>query len=154
MNEANVSLRSETDIVIIKKMAVKRNYWSGAHTKHRMLYHIVWIPKYRKRSLIGEIAQRIKELIEECAEVNQWRIDELSVQKDHVHILIQLRPDISVSKVVQLLKGSTSYQIRKEYPKLKEFYLGTTKSFWSDGFFVETVGQINEAKIKEYIQNQ
>ena len=135
-------------------MAFKRNYWSGAHTRHRMMYHIVWIPKYRKRTLIGEIALRITELIKECAEVNGWRIDELNVQKDHVHMLIQLRPDVSVSRVVQLFKGSSSHAIRKEYPKLKEFYLGTTKSFWSDGFFVETVGQINEAKIKEYIQNQ
>ena len=119
-----------------------------------MLYHIVWIPKYRKRVLGGEIALRIKELLQECADVNRWKIEELSVQKDHVHLLIQLRPDMSVSKVVQLLKGSSSHAIRTEFPKLKEFYLGTTKSFWGDGFFVETVGQVNESKIREYIQNQ
>ena len=119
-----------------------------------MLYHIVWIPKYRKRILSGEIANRIRELLEECSEVNRWRIEELNVQKDHVHLLIQLRPDMSVSKVVQLLKGSSSHAIRKEFPALKEFYLGTSKSFWNDGFFVETVGQVNESKIREYIQNQ
>ena len=136
-------------------MIKKSKYWSGAHTKHRMLFHIVWIPKYRKRILSGAIAARLKELIEECAEVNRWRIDELNIQRDHVHMLIQLRPDISVSKVVQLFKGKSSYVIRKEFPDLKEFYWGrASDSFWSDGFFVETVGQINESKIKEYIQNQ
>ena len=136
-------------------MRSKGKYWSGAHTKHRMLYHIVWIPKYRKRVLKGEIADRIKELLEECATVNRWEIDELSVRVDHVHMLIQLRPDISVRKVVQLFKGKSSYIIRKEFPDLKEFYWGgSSSSFWSYGFFVETVGQVNEAKIKEYIQSQ
>ena len=136
-------------------MVMKQSkYWSGAHTKHRMLYHIVWIPKYRKRILDGKIAKRIKELLEECAEVNRWRIDELNIQKDHVHMLIQLKPDISVSRAVQLLKGKSSYIIRKEFPRLEEFYWGKADSFWCDGFFVETVGQINENQIKEYVRNQ
>ena len=135
-------------------MSKKNKYWTGAHTKHRMLYHIVWIPKYRKRILKDAIARRIKELLVECAEVNRWRIDELSIQPDHIHMLIQLKPDISVSKVVQLFKGKSSYIIRKEFPKLEEFYWGRAASFWCDGFFVETVGQVNEAKIKEYIRNQ
>jgi putative transposase len=135
-------------------MAQKDKYWTGAHTKHRMLYHIVWIPKYRKRILEGAIAKRIKELLMECAEVNRWRIDELNIQRDHVHMLVQLRPDVSVSSVVQKFKGRSSYLIRKEFPSLVEFYWGKPDSFWGDGFFVETVGQINESKIKEYIQNQ
>jgi putative transposase len=135
-------------------MKRKSKYWSGAHTKHKMLYHIVWIPKYRKRVLVGSIANRIKELIEECAEVNRWRIDELNIQQDHVHMLIQLRPDLSVSKIIQLFKGKSSYIIRKEFPELKEFYWGKADSFWCDGFFVETVGRVNEDKIKEYIQSQ
>ena len=135
-------------------MRSKGKHWSGAHTKHRMLYHIVWIPKYCKRILDEAIAERIKELLEECADVNRWKIDELSIQPDHIHMLIQLRPDISVSKVVQLFKGKSSYVIRKEFPDLKEFYWGRAKSFWGDGFFVETVGQVSETKIKEYIQSQ
>lgn len=135
-------------------MKQAKQYWTGAHTKHRMKYHIVWIPKYRKRRLEGAIAKRIKELIEECAEVNNWKIDELNIQKDHVHLLIQLRPDISVSKVIQLIKGKSSFVIRKEFPKLKEFFWGKASSFWADGYFVETVGQVNEQVIIEYIRNQ
>lgn len=135
-------------------MIREKKYWTGAHTKHRMLYHIVWIPKYRKRVLKNEIARRIKELLEECAEVNRWAIKELNVQQDHVHMLIQLRPDVSVSKVVQLFKGKSSYKIRKEFPELEEFYWGKAESFWCDGFFVETVGQISEERIQDYIRNQ
>ena len=135
-------------------MGIVKKYWVGAHTKHRMLYHIVWIPKYRKRRLEGEIANRIQELLEECAEVNGWKINEINVQKDHIHLLMQLKPDISVSKVIQLMKGKSSFVIRKEFPKLKEFFWGKSNSFWSDGYFVETVGQVNEETIKQYIHNQ
>ena len=127
-------------------------YWKGAHTRHRVMYHIVWIPKYRKRILKGAIARRIHELVQECSDVNRWRVDEINIQPDHVHILIQLRPDVSISRAVQLIKAKSSRIIRKEFPFLEEFYWGT--SFWSEGFFVETVGQVNENAIKEYIKNQ
>ena len=116
------------------------------------MYHIVWIPKYRKRVLKGAIATRIEELVQECADVNRWRVDEINIQPDHVQILIQLRPDVSISKAVQLIKGKSSRIIRKEFPSLEEFYWGN--SFWSEIFFVETVGQINESAIKQYIKNQ
>ena len=127
-------------------------YWVGAHTKHRVMYHIVWLPKYRKRVLKGFLARRIQELLGECAEINRWEIKELSIQPDHVHMLVQLKPDISVSKAVQLFKGKTSRIIRKEFPELAEFYWGD--SFWADGFFVETIGQVSIDKIKDYIKNQ
>lgn len=127
-------------------------YWTGAHTKHRIMFHIVWLPKYRKRVLKGAIAKRIEELLRECAEVNDWHMEEINIQPDHVHMLIQLKPSISVSKAVQLFKGKSSRIIRKEFAGLQEFYWGD--SFWGDGFFVESVGQKSEEKIKNYIQNQ
>ena len=127
-------------------------YWTGAHTKHRMLYHIVWIPKYRKRILKGKLAARIQVLLFECADMNRWNIEELNIQVDHVHMVAQLRPDISVNKVVQLFKGSSSRIVRLEFPELEEFYWG--KSFWCDGYFVETVGEVSLEKIKDYVRNQ
>ena len=128
------------------------NYWTGAHTKHRLMYHLVWIPKYRKRVLQGNIAKRIEELLYQCAEVNGWRIDELRIQPDHIHMLVQLKPNISLSKAVQLFKGGSSRIIRTEHPELEEFLWGD--SFWADGYFAETAGQVNIEKIKTYIQNQ
>ena len=119
-----------------------------------MLFHIVWIPKYRKRVLEGAVAERIRELLIECAEVNDWKVEELNVQKDHVHLLIRLRPIDSVSDAVWRMKGKSSCLIRREFPKLAEFRWGRADSFWADGYFVETVGQVNEARIREYIVNQ
>ncbi len=127
-------------------------YWTGAHTKHRHMYHIVWIPKYRKRILKGPIAKRIEELLRECADINRWKIHELSIQADHVHMLVQLRPNVSVSRAVQLFKGGSSKVIREEFPDLREFLWGD--SFWADGYFSETIGQVNVSVIREYINNQ
>ena len=127
-------------------------YLAGAHTKHRVMYHIVWLPKYRRRVLRGAIAERIKELLQECADVNRWRIDELNIQPDHIHLIVQLRPDISVSRAVQLFKGKSSRLIRQEFSQLSEFRWGS--SFWSDGFFVETVGKVDLEKIKSYVREQ
>lgn len=127
-------------------------YWHGSQTKHRLMYHLVWIPKYRKRVLKGAIAERIKDLLYECADLQRWKIEELNIQPDHVHMLVQMNPNVSVSRMVQLFKGMTSKVVREEFPELKEFLWG--KSFWSDGYFAETSGQINEDRIREYIQNQ
>ena len=127
-------------------------YWYGLQTKHRLMYHLVWIPKYRKRVLKDKIAERLDELLRECADLNRWKIEELNIQTDHVHMLIQMNPNVSVSKMVQLFKGMTSKVIRQEFPELKEFLWGT--SFWSDGYFAETSGQVSEHRIREYIQNQ
>ena len=127
-------------------------YWTGSHTKLRLMVHIVWIPKYRHRVLKGELAKRIKELIFECADANRWKVEELNIQQDHVHLLLQFRPDVSVSSMVHKLKGKSRRIIRSEFPELKEFFGGT--SFWADGFFAETSGQCSESAILAYIQNQ
>ena len=127
-------------------------YWKGSHTKHRLMVHLVWIPKYRKRILKGELAKRLNELLQLCAEVNGWNIDEVSIQPDHVHLVVQFVPTISVSKMVQLFKGRSSRALRKEFPELEEFYWGD--SFWGDGYFAETVGICNLETIRKYIKNQ
>jgi len=130
----------------------RQEYWTGSHTKHRLKYHIVWIPKYRKRVLRGKLAQRLKELINQSAEINSWKIEELKIMNDHVHLLIQLAPTKSLSYIIQLLKGRTSKKIREEFPELEEFLWGD--SLWADGYFAETVGIAQEDMIRRYIREQ
>jgi len=148
-------VKSEVFLQVANKNGIlseMKKYWSGSHTKHRLMYHLVWIPKYRKRILRGAVASRIDELLRQCAEINEWNIDELNIQPDHVHMLVQLKPNISISKAVQIFKGGSSRVIRAEFPELEEFLWGD--SFWSDGYFVETVGKCDEEVIKKYVQNQ
>ena len=128
-------------------------YWHGAHTTHRNMYHLVWVPKYRKKILEGVVKERLEELFRTIAEVNEWEIQELNIQLDHVHIMIQIPPNITVATVVQRLKGASSHIIRKELPTIVKKYLWG-KDFWADGYFCETSGSLSEDKLRMYIQNQ
>jgi putative transposase len=127
-------------------------HWSGAHTRHRLRYHLVWIPKYRKRVLTGQVAVRLDALLRQACEVNDWEAHELSIQPDHIHLLLQIHPRESVSKVMQRLKGGTSKVLRAEFPELEEFLWGD--QFWADGYFAETVGTVEEDVVRKYIRNQ
>ncbi len=127
-------------------------YWSGGHTKHRLLYHLVFIPKYRRRVLEGELAARVRSLFELACDVNDWQIHELGIQPDHLHLLIQVHPRESVSSVVKCLKGGSSRVLRSEFPDLEEFLW--SRAFWSEGFFAETVGQHEEKVVRRYIRKQ
>lgn len=127
-------------------------YWIGSQTKHKLQFHIVWIPKYRKRVLRGKIAIRLKRLLYEACKINQWWISELNIQEDHIHIVIQIHAKDSVSEVVKILKGGTSRVIRKEFPGLEEFLWGD--QFWANGYFAESVGQVNEEIVRKYIRDQ
>jgi putative transposase len=84
--------------------------------------------------------------------MNKWWISELSIEEDHVHIIIQTKPSDSLAEVVQRLKGGTSRVIRKECPELEEFLWGD--SFWADGYFAETVGNVDEDVVRRYIKEQ
>ncbi len=84
--------------------------------------------------------------------MNKWWISELSIQEDHVHLIIQTTPKDSVAEVAQRLKGGTSRVIRKEYPELEEFLWGD--SLWADGYFAETVGKVDEDVVRRYIREQ
>jgi putative transposase len=128
------------------------HYWSGSHTRHRILLHIVFCPKYRRRVLEGALASRLGELFAQCCEVNRWLVHELNVQPDHLHLLLQVSPSDRVSVVVQCLKGGSSRALRIEFPDLEEFLWG--KSFWSVGYFCESVGYRDEEAVRRYIKEQ
>ena len=128
-------------------------YKNGASTKHRLLVHLVFCPKYHRRVLQGKVARRLVCLFKECCVMNDWQIKEINIQKTHVHLLIQINPRDSISHVMHYLKGGSSRVIRKEYGnELEEFLWGD--SFWSDGYFAESVGKVNELIITSYIKNQ
>jgi putative transposase len=102
--------------------------------------------------LQGKIALRLKRLMYEACKMNGWWISEMSIQEDHVHLVVQVPPQMSVAEVVQIFKGGTSRILRKEFPEMEEFLWG--ESFWADGYFAETVGKVDEEVVKKYIRQQ
>ncbi len=127
-------------------------YWTSAHTLHRLRFHLVWIPKYRRRVLDGPVAARLTQLLRQACEARSWRLHELNVQPDHVHLLLQIEPTDCLSDVLGALKGGTSRLLRQEFSDLTEFLWGG--SLWGDGYFAETVGQAEEAVVRAYIRDQ
>ena len=130
----------------------KSRYWSGAHTRHRLLVHLVWIPKYRRRVLQKNVVARLEALLQQAAEVNRWQVHELAIQPDHIHLLLQIHPRQSIASVVKTLKEGTSRVLRSDFPELEEFLWGD--SFWADGYFAETIGRVNEEVVSDYIRRQ
>ena len=125
---------------------------STCNATYDIQYHFVWIPKYRKRVLKDGIKSRLEQLFNQCAEINQFEILELSIQPDHVHLLLSAKPRYSPSEIMRLIKGGSSRIVRQEHPELEEFLWGD--SFWADGYFVSTHSTVTEDIIKDYIRNQ
>ena len=127
-------------------------YWAGAHTTHKLRYHLVLVPKYRKRVLRGAVAARLEVLIRQACSVKGWEPEELAIQPDHAHLLIQVQPRFSVMQIMKILKGGTSRVLRREFPDLEEYLWGD--SFWAEGYFAATVGVVEGSVVSAYIQNQ
>jgi putative transposase len=133
-------------------MKQHQHHYHGPHSRYRLQFHLVWIPKYRKRVMIGEVATSVRKLFYDCAQMNDWWITRLAVMPDHVHMLIELPPTVSVSQAVKIFKGGSSRALRQMHPELDEWLWGN--SFWAVGYFAESVGRVTENAIKLYIENQ
>jgi putative transposase len=124
---------------------------STSHAVYEAKYHLVWCPKYRKKVLVGEVRERVKQLFHIIAEQFDFEIDRCEVAEDHIHILLSFPPRYSIAKVVGIIKGISSSKVFEEYPKLKEKLWGG--HLWEQGYFVRTVGeQVTDGVIRRYIE--
>ena len=124
----------------------------SAHGAHHHQYHLVWIPKYRRRVLKGELKEFVAKRLPEIHEFHPAvEVQEVSIQVDHVHVVAVIPPKYTVSGIVGKIKGNTSREIRQRFPEIKQVYW--RHEFWSPGFFSSTVG-IDEAAIRRYVEFQ
>jgi putative transposase len=121
------------------------------HTKWECKYHVVWIPKYRKKTLYIQLRRYLGELMKDLAAQKECRILEGHLVSDHVHILISIPPKYSVSQVVGFIKGKSAIAIARNYMGRKKNFTG--QSFWARGYYVSTVGK-DEGAVREYIKHQ
>ena len=124
---------------------------SLAHTKYNCKYHIVFAPKYRRKIFYGANREEIGKILRELCSWKQVKIIEAEVCPDHIHMLVRIPPNISVSSFMGYLKGKSSLMIFDRHANLKYKY--GNRKFWCRGYFVDTVGK-NAKKIEEYIRNQ
>jgi putative transposase len=127
-------------------------YRRSAHTVYALHYHFVFIPKYRKPVLRGEIALRVRELIRQICTRHDVEILRGHVRPDHVHLLLSVPPSMAPSRVMQLIKGKTSHKLLQEFRTLRKTYWG--RHFWARGYFVATSGNVTDEMLKRYIEMQ
>jgi len=126
------------------------NYKTNNNVVYSCKYHVVWCPKYRRKVLVGEIAERLRELIVEKCLAIKVDIIEMEIMPDHVHLLVEVDPQFGINKAIRSIKGFSSHTLRKEFKEL------TTRlpTLWTNSYFVSTVGGAPLAVIKRYIENQ
>ena len=124
---------------------------SLAHTKWNCKYHIVFAPKHRRKEIYGEKKQEISEILRQLCEWKGVRIVEAHACVDHIHMLVEIPPKMSVSSFVWVLKCKSSLMIFEKFANLKYKYVN--RHFWCMGFYVDTVGK-NKKAIEDYIRNQ
>jgi len=129
-----------------------QNYRKTSHTTYDCKYHIVWITKYRKKVLGGLVGERVRELIREICKKNNVEILKGHVSRDHVHLFVSVPPHLSISKLLQYLKGKSSYKLMQENKQISKQFWG--RHIWARGYFVATSGNITDEVIMEYINNQ
>ena len=128
------------------------NYRVGPHTRYSINYHFVWVVKYRKAALRGEVAKRVREVTIEVCKANDIEILGGHVSKDHVHLFVSAPPHLSPSKIMQYVKGKTSRKLMMEFDHIQKTFWG--RHMWARGYFVATSGNVTDDVILEYIRLQ
>lgn len=129
-----------------------KDYKTTWHAIYDCKYHIVWVTKYRYSVLKWEVWERTRQIIREIARKYDMKIYAWAVNRDHIHLLISIPPNLSVSKAVQYLKWTSSYKIQRIYPELKKKY--RWRHLWARWYWVASSGNVTDEMRKNYIDNQ
>jgi putative transposase len=129
-----------------------RSYRKNSHSKHDLKVHLIWIPKYRKRVLVGKVAERVRDVLRQVSMEHEIHIISGKVASDHVHMFISYRPQQAISKLVQYLKGTSSRILLQEFTHLQKQFWG--RHFWARGYMAISSGNITDEMIQEYIDEQ
>ena len=121
------------------------------HTRWECKYHVVFIPKYRRKLMYGSIRQELGPIIRELAQQKESQVEEGHLMADHVHIMLSVPPKYSVSGVVGYIKGKSAIAIARRFMDRKKNFVGL--NFWARGYYVSTVGR-DEAQVRAYIREQ
>ncbi len=127
-----------------------KGFKSNNNLVYSCKYHVVWCPKYRRKVLVDDVAERLKDILRQVCEERESEILELQVMPDHIHLLVECDPQFGIHRLIKLCKRRSSYLLRKEFPQLKK----RLPSLWTNAYFVSTVGGAPLAVIKQYIENQ
>lgn len=123
--------------------------------KYLLQYHVIFVCKYRKELLNSiNISDAVKALSLEVCNRHGIVIRYMETDRDHIHYMLELEPDMSVSKAVNLMKSYTTYHLWKSFVRSLSSHYWKERTFWTDGYFACSVGRVSEEMLREYIENQ
>ena len=124
---------------------------SLTHTRWKCQYHIVFIPKYRRKVMYGKVRADVREIIKTLCRYKKVEIIEGAVCVDHIHLCVSIPPKIAISEFMGYLKGKSALMIFDKHPELGNKF---ERDFWARGYYVSTIGNVDEATIQKYIKEQ
>ena len=128
------------------------SYRKTSHAVYDLKYHLVWITKYRKPVLRGEIGKRLRELVKQTCASQEVYIVKGHIAPDHVHLLVSVPPKVSVSELMQRIKGRSSRKMLQEFGELNRQFWG--RHLWARGYFAASSGNVTDEIVKQYIESQ
>jgi putative transposase len=129
-----------------------KDYRRGAHSVFEIHLHLVWVTKYRRKVLTGEVGLRVREVIRQICGDHDVVIMKGHVASDHMHLMVSIPPQVTISRLVQRLKGKTAYKLLGEFPHLRKKFWG--RHMWARGYFCCSSGNVTDEVIKAYIERQ
>ena len=124
----------------------------AAHCAYVINYHLVWIPRYRKQILTGDIEAQLKQLLGEIAIQYGFEILAHEVMPDHAHLFVSAPPKFAPANIVRLFKGITSRRLKEEFLQIRRAYWGKKATLWAEGYYVGTAGHVSAETIQRYIE--
>ena len=132
----------------------KDGYQHRNHNKNLLYVHLIFVVKYRKKILVDNVSNDIKQFMFNICMRHKWYIKRMQTDKDHIHILLQYPPGDSITKIVTILKSYTTYHIWKQHAKYLCTQFWKENTFWSNGYFAASIGNASKETIESYIKNQ
>ena len=137
----------------MKKNKSNPNYKSKNHSKFILTYHIIFVCKYGKK-LLTNYRNEIKQIMYDISKKYDFDIKEMEVDKDHIHMMISSVPKIPPLQIVRVLKQQSTIEIWRIYKKELRKHYWAENTFWTDGYFCSTIGEVSSKTLRHYIQNQ
>lgn len=130
------------------------SYISNSHCKFYLKVHLIFVCKYRKKLLEGKIDEDLKQIIFEICNNSSFKMDIMETDRDHLHMLLNITPAYSISSIVNRLKSISTNRVWKLHQNALKRHFWREKTFWSDGYFVCSIGEANPDTIRRYIETQ
>lgn len=128
----------------------EKGYYSSSHLVYSCQYHVIFCPKYRRSVLNAPIDDELKELFQQIAEEHDFKIPDMEIMPDHVHLIVDCNPRFGIMNCVNKLKGKSAHVILQRHPELKK----KLPSLWTRSAFISSVGSVSLATVKQYIADQ